>query len=208
MLSGLFSQALKQETYDADLAGLGWSLSTSSAGITLRCSGYSDRLPDLALRVLKDYLLPEQSEEGSDSFFRESYFQSTKDRLVRSLSTYFEAHRADSHAQYYRDLLMSSHSSGIDTSLAAVEATTLDSLKAHHRRVLQNKEMEIECLFSGNVPESQAKDFYARASDIVKEATHKAQREFGTLAAATGSQSVTPWVPGKWMVRPRSQSAL
>jgi hypothetical protein len=66
---------------------------------------------------------------------------------------------------------MSSESNGIETSLASVEATTLDSLKDHHRRLLQNEEMEIECLYSGNVAESQAIDFYNRASLIVQEAT-------------------------------------
>ena len=66
---------------------------------------------------------------------------------------------------------MSSESNEIETSLGSVEATTLDSLKDHHRRLLQNEEMEIECLYSGNVSESQTIDFYNRASLIVQEAT-------------------------------------
>lgn len=73
MLSGLFSQALKQETYDAELAGLSWSFSTGSSGITLCCAGYSDRLPDLALKVLTDFLLPEKSEVGADVIFKDNY---------------------------------------------------------------------------------------------------------------------------------------
>jgi insulysin len=206
ILSGLFSQALKQETYDADLAGLSWSLSTSSSGIALHCAGYSDRLPDLALKVLKDFLMPEESEVGVDAIFKETYFRSVKDAIVRSLSNYFEAHRADVHAQYYRDLLMSSESNGIDTSLAAVEVATLDSVKEHHRRLLQNKEMEIECLYSGNVPESQAKDFYDRASHIVREATEKSREE---INGASATSAVDPWVPGKFFdVRLHLISAL
>lgn len=197
LLSGLFSQALKQETYDADLAGLSWSLSTSSAGVTLRCGGYSDRLPDLALKVLKDFLMPEESEIGEDVIFKEIYFNSVKDAVIRSLKNYFEAHRADLHAQYYRDLLMSSESDGIDVSLAAVEAATLDSVKEHHRRLLLNKEMEIECLYSGNVPSSQAKDFFNRASEIVREAAEKATAADGIngLSVASDSKTLTPWVP-------------
>lgn len=195
ILSGLFSQALKQETYDADLAGLSWSLSTSAAGVTLRCGGYSDRLPDLALKVLKDFLMPEKSEVGEDVIFKETYFRSVKDALVRSLSNYFEAHRADLHAQYYRDLLISSESDGIDTALAAVEAATLESVKEHHRRLLQNKEMKIECLYSGNVPQSQAKDFYNRASDLVREATEKTRGEINGASAISDSQTAMPWVP-------------
>jgi insulysin len=200
MLSDLFRQALKQETYDADLAGLSWSVATQSTGVTLSCAGYSDRLPDLALKVLSDFLLPEKSEVGADVFFKDTYFQSTKDRLVRGLSTYFEAHRADAHAQYYYDLLMSSESNGIETSLASVEATTLESLRDHHRCLLQNEEMEIECLFSGNVAESQAKDFYNRASEIVREATEKASHDISDTTAANGSRTVTRWIPGKCIV--------
>jgi len=52
MISGVFGDAMAQETYDADLAGLHWSLSMTSAGIKLRVDGFSDRLPDLGTAVL------------------------------------------------------------------------------------------------------------------------------------------------------------
>jgi insulysin len=52
ILSGLFSEAMAQETYDADLAGLYWSLTLGGSGIRLHCSGFSDRLPDLALKIM------------------------------------------------------------------------------------------------------------------------------------------------------------
>ncbi len=52
LLSGVFSEAMAQETYDADLAGLNWSLSLGSAGMKLSCFGFSDRLPDLGLTIL------------------------------------------------------------------------------------------------------------------------------------------------------------
>ena len=52
VLSGCFSEAMAQETYDADLAGLYWSLSLGPSGIRLSFSGFSDRLPDLALKIL------------------------------------------------------------------------------------------------------------------------------------------------------------
>lgn len=52
ILSGAFNEAMAQETYDAELAGLYWSLSLGSSGVKLSCFGFSDRLPDLALKVL------------------------------------------------------------------------------------------------------------------------------------------------------------
>ena len=57
LLSGCFSEALAQETYDAELAGSYWSLSLGSSGIRLYSFGFSDRLPDLALKVLGKWTL-------------------------------------------------------------------------------------------------------------------------------------------------------
>ena len=50
-LTSLFADAQAQETYDAYIAGLGFTLSKSSSGFTLTVSGYSDRLSDFALKV-------------------------------------------------------------------------------------------------------------------------------------------------------------
>jgi insulysin len=52
ILTGAFSEAMAQETYDADLAGLRWSLSLGSSGIRLSFFGFSDRLPELGLTIL------------------------------------------------------------------------------------------------------------------------------------------------------------
>jgi insulysin len=52
ILSGCFGEAMAQETYDADLAGSYWSLSLGPSGIRLSFFGFSDRLPDLALKIV------------------------------------------------------------------------------------------------------------------------------------------------------------
>jgi insulysin len=52
MLAVIFNQAMAQETYDAELAGLYWALSLGPSGIKLHCYGFSDRLPDLADKIL------------------------------------------------------------------------------------------------------------------------------------------------------------
>ncbi|KAL3920123.1 MAG: hypothetical protein SGILL_003418 [Bacillariaceae sp.] len=56
LVAGIFNEAMAQETYDADLAGLYWSMNAGSPGIKLNCFGFSDRLPDLGLKVLSDFL--------------------------------------------------------------------------------------------------------------------------------------------------------
>lgn len=176
LLSAIFSASLAQETYDASLAGLHWNLSLSMSGIKLQCSGFSDRLPDLSLKVLDSFLSPD--------FIQESFFNAAKDRLERSLRTYFESRRADAHAFYYRDFLLSSIDLGTDQALASLDSVTLESLKVHHATVLQNKDIKIECLFSGNVASTEAKEFFTSASNKL-------------LAAQQVEIDSTPiWCPG------------
>ena len=52
ILSGIFNEAMAQETYDADLAGLYWSIGLGPSGIRFSFFGFSDRLPDLAATIL------------------------------------------------------------------------------------------------------------------------------------------------------------
>lgn len=52
IIAGMFGDAMAQETYDADLAGLHWSLNLTASGIKLSFFGFSDRLPDLASTIL------------------------------------------------------------------------------------------------------------------------------------------------------------
>mmetsp|Transcript_39917 Transcript_39917/g.120179 ORF Transcript_39917/g.120179 Transcript_39917/m.120179 type:complete len:1210 (-) Transcript_39917:47-3676(-) len=192
LLTGMFSDALAQDTYDADLAGLYWSLSKSPSGITLSCSGYSDRLPDLAQKLLRDFLIPTSSD--GDTFMKESHFSAVKDRTLRSLKSYFQSRRADSHAMYYRDLFMSSKGEGIEKSIAAAEAATLDSIIEHHTTILQNS-MGFECLFSGNVSELEARSFFNDACNILRQVTVSA----GNGMEQTNADGVKAnWFPGPY----------
>ena len=177
LLSSMYAQAQAQETYDAALAGLHWSLSLNSAGVLISCSGFSDRLPDLALKILEDFI--------TGDFLQENHFVSCRDRVVRNLKTFLESRRADSDAMYYRDLLLTSNSLGVDSSLEAAEAATLEAVKAHHVALMQNEETVSECLFTGNVSSSEATRFFNSVSEMLVKAIPKLQR--------AGSQS---WIPG------------
>jgi insulysin len=177
LLTAIFSEALAQETYDASMAGLNWNLSLSSNGVKLFCSGFSDRLPDLASKVLHEFL--------SNHFLKESYFCSAKDRLVRNLRSYFESRRADAHAMYYRDFLLSSGNMGIDQALQSVQLATLESIKAHHHALLVNTETIVDCLFSGNVSADDAKLFFTSAS-----------KKLLSVNEMIGMNSKNMWYPG------------
>jgi hypothetical protein len=106
----------------------------------------------------------------SGDFLKASYFESTKDRVIRGLRTYFESRRADSHAMYYRDALLASKDNGIDESLALATEADLASVKEQFERVLANSEVTLDCLFSGNVSAEEAKKFFFNANSRIKEA--------------------------------------
>ena len=179
LLSGIFGQALAQETYDADLAGLHWNISMTAAGIHISCSGFSDRLPDLALDIVRQFLQAD--------FIKENFFLSTKDRVLRSLKTYFQSRRADSQALYYRDFLLAASDEGIDESLHFAEAATLESTKSYHCSLFGNSESFIECLFTGNVSRTEAQSFFASASDAF-------QQKSSSLC--NPADISTMWIPG------------
>lgn len=106
----------------------------------------------------------------SGDFVQASYFESTKDRVIRGLRTYFESRRADSHAMYYRDALLASQDGGIEESLNIAMKAQLEDVQKHFETILSNKEISLECLFSGNVSEHDAATFYNAVSSTIQKA--------------------------------------
>ena len=178
LLASMFREALAQETYDADISGLSWNLSTSQQGIKLQCNGFSDKLSELVKKLLDDFL--------AGKFIQERYFQAGKDRLLRNLRLYFSSRRADSLALYYRDFLMCHSDGGIPAAVAATENCTLDSLKYHHQNLLQNEESSIDCLYTGNVSSSEARAVFEHVLLSYDNAAKLARKE----------EVPTLWVPG------------
>ena len=144
LLAGMFNEAMAQDTYDGDLAGLHWSLAMTSSGIRLTCNGFSDRLSDLALTILKEFL--------NGSYLQEHYLNNAKDRVIRNLSTYFESRRADSIAMYYRDLLIASQEVGIDKSLETAKTITIESARTQHEQLIHNAGATIDCKQLSRLP--------------------------------------------------------
>ena len=161
ILASMFYDSQAVNTYDADLAGLYWQLSCTQAGVKVSCSGFSDRLPDLANTILKQFYDP------SGEFLQAHFLESARDQMLRSLRTYFESRRADSHAIYYRDFLMASVGQPLDVSIEETEKVTMESIKAYHKSLLENNETLIECFCTGNVSESTATKFFDESSSLV-----------------------------------------
>lgn len=200
LLMSVFSDALAQETYDASLAGLNWSFSKSSSGITLACGGYSERIPELALKLLRDFFYPGQQATVGGledfSFLKEKFFDAAKDRTVRNLKSYFQSKRADSHAMYYTNLLISNRGTGVKEILTIAESITFESLVEHHKKIIQNKDSKFECLYSGNVSKLEAKNFFNTARVILEKRPKKTKKE--RRAALRPFSTRRPWVPGKY----------
>jgi insulysin len=175
ILSAIFSEAIAQEIYDADLAGSHASLSLSTSGIHINCSGFSDRLGDLALKILNEFLAGE--------FLTERFFQSAQDRVVRSLKGFFESRRADAYGIYYRDFLLASEDSGVEDALKITEGATLDTTKAYLHKLLQNPESSIECFCIGNVSTKDALNFFSDVCGAIDTYT------------SFGQSSRTAWIP-------------
>lgn len=172
-LAGIFNEAMAQETYDASLAGLQWSLSIGSSGIKMNCFGFSDRLPDLALKVLGDFL---SGEFLSD----EKFFIASRDRAIRGLRTYFESRRADSHAMYYRDSLLASKDQGIHHSLDIALSAKFEDIVKHHQTILRDNDRSVQCLFNGNASSTEAREFFASAKTKILEAYNESNQELSS----------------------------
>jgi insulysin len=183
-LKNIFADSLAIDTYDAYLAGLGWSLTKTTAGFTLTCHGYSDRLSDLALKLLKEFASP--------SFMESRHFATAKDKTVRGLSSFFESKRADSLAIYYRNLLMNYRGDGVELNLEIARAITLKDVEKHHVSIWADNELSLEVLYTGNVSEKQARSFFSDATDVIERTCSLvAQTE------AVKNDSEKSWVPGE-----------
>lgn len=186
ILINVFTDALAQQFYDAELAGLRWNMRKTSSGLILSFSGYSSannkNLIDFALNIINHFFA--SHDKANDSFIKDSYFRTNKDYTLRNLKSYMESKRADTYAMYYTDLLMSSQ--GGDTAYKAnvTESITVDSLKDHHRRIIAS-DAEVDCMFAGNVSERDARLFYDRAQEAIS-------RE-----RTTPMHTSTKWIPGK-----------
>ena len=130
--------------------------------------------------------------------------------------SYLHSGRADAHAAYYINLLLS-NGREVKTSLDAIETLTLDLLKNHYRDVLLNKEMEMEVICTGNIAKSEAIDFFqsplgisdtAVASNVallplpqksLNSLSERAGTDTTSSVGALSNNSVSvplPWVPG------------
>ena len=99
MFAQLFRDALTEYSYDAELAGLDYSLNNSKYGLTLNLRGYYDKQPVLLRKIM---------EKLTNFKVDAKRFEMLKDSYVRALCN-FSADQPHQHVVYYTSLLLSQH---------------------------------------------------------------------------------------------------
>jgi secreted Zn-dependent insulinase-like peptidase len=117
-------------------AGLGWSFSTSSTGLTLKIHGYSDRLSAFASKLLALAIDPHHMVE-------EKLVEILKERKVRSLRSFLKE-RPDAHCNYYINSFLDPSRGDIDARADAASRITASHLREHLRAMLKPSNMFVE----------------------------------------------------------------
>lgn len=152
----IFEDSLSSFAYDAEVAGLGYAVSPSKHGFTVRSQGYNSKLG-----LLLNHILDRLSVYELDDL----RFDVWKERLIRSYqnidhtNTY---HQADYHSFY----LMEEHVYPIDERLKALEELTVEDLKSFGKAVL--KQLNVEVLAVGNLSRHDVLEISENALSILK----------------------------------------
>lgn len=99
MFVNLFRDQLSEYLYDAEIAGLRFSVSNTSNGVSLAISGYSQK---------QNVLLSKVIEQMFDFKFCRKRFDIFKEQLDRSLKN-FNTEQPYQHAVYYLALILTEH---------------------------------------------------------------------------------------------------
>jgi insulysin len=135
----LISDHLNEYTYDAELAGLNFSLDSSHHGLALKVGGYNDKLPVLLDKLLETILSFKINPERF-AILREVYERSLKNQAANQPYT---------HALYYSTYALSEVQWSFEEKLAVFDELTQPALEAFLKEFLGH--LFVECLFYGNL---------------------------------------------------------
>ncbi|XP_013403642.1 insulin-degrading enzyme [Lingula anatina] len=157
MFCDLFRDALNEYAYDAELAGLGYSLLGTVYGIYLGIRGYSDKQPILLKKVMEK-MTTFKPDPKRFEIFKEAY--------KRSLEN-FRAEQPHQHAVYYTNLVTSEQMWTKEELLDALEDITVERLTAMIPQFLSR--LNIEGLVYGNVTRQRAEEVLDIIQNMLKE---------------------------------------
>lgn len=139
----IFEDSLASFAYDAEVAGLGYSVSSSKHGFTIRAQGYNSKI-----RLLLDHILKRLASYTLEPL----RFDAWKERLVRSYQNIDHSnafYQADYHASY----LIEEGVYPFDERLKALQALTADDLAYFGKTIV--KQLNLEVLAVGNISKEE-----------------------------------------------------
>lgn len=133
LYTDLVKDALEEYSYDADLAGLQYSVHLDTRGLLVEVSGYNDKLAVLLEQVLVTM---------RDLQIKDDRFNVVKDVLLRSYRNWgFQQ-------PYYQlgypvSLLTCEHDFTVSEMLAELPAINVDAVRSFHKELLSQLHMEV-----------------------------------------------------------------
>jgi len=149
LLTRMLNEMENELLYDASLAGLSAQLYPHLRGISIKVSGYDDRLPELfvsQLKVLEEPLADEALFERLREDYREELLNSLKDKPYnRTFSKLY-------------DEVMQGWST--EARLAALDTVELETLRSQRAKILRQGQLRL--FVHGNLTEAEAMEIGAK----------------------------------------------
>lgn len=156
LFTDLVRDALEEYSYDADLAGLQYTITLYSRGLFAEVSGYNDKLPVLLEQVLKTM---------RDLEIKDDRFDIIKERLTRGYRNW-ELQQPFTQVGDYISWLTSNHEFIVDQLEAELPAITADATRQFHKQILS--QMHFEVYAHGNLYKEDALKLTAMIEKILK----------------------------------------
>jgi len=150
MFAMLFKDELNEYVYAAELAGLGYSLSNTKAGVTLSLKGYHSKQG-----VLLDKIMEKLTSFSVDP----QRFLVLKEAYSRGLKN-FQAEQPHQHAVYYNSVVLSERVWHKEELMGVLEELSEQAVTDFIPRLLAS--LHVECLVYGNSTAEQAQTLYTR----------------------------------------------
>ncbi|KRY88368.1 Insulin-degrading enzyme [Trichinella pseudospiralis] len=155
LYSELVFDALNEHAYNAMLAGLKYSVVSTTIGMQVSVSGYSEKLPVLLSSII-DKMLSLEVEPST--------FDRLKERFIRRLRN-FDMESPYQHSMYYSTLLLSDRIWSKKELLREAIGLKIEMIDEFKRELFS--EMHIEALVFGNASEQNARDILSQTRSAI-----------------------------------------
>lgn len=153
----MFRDDLNEFAYEAELAGLRYSLSNTKNGISLSIRGYNEKQSVLLEKIIG---------KMCNFSLNEDRFRVLREAYQRNLKN-FKMEQPHQHAIFYCSTILSEKTWIHDECLAEMDALTAENLLDFVPRLLSR--LHIEALVHGNYTRTQARNLIESVETILKE---------------------------------------